>query len=116
MHLGGLSGQFLPLCQELICVVSGMDYGLSVSTWPVATKTLISHSQLASPTHQGRVKGKESGRKSTICEDTESIFFSVFFFSFFGGEAGNGMQQLDVGSQFPDQGLNPGHSGESTES
>ena len=29
---------------------------------------------------------------------------------------GCGMQQLDVGFQFPDQGLNPGYSGESIES
>ena len=32
------------------------------------------------------------------------------------GGGGQGVQQLDTGSQFPDQGLNPGHSGESTES
>ena len=39
-------------------------------------------------------------------------FENVIFFSFFHCA----MQQLDVGSQFPDRGLNPGHSGESTKS
>ena len=33
-----------------------------------------------------------------------------------GKAGGNGMHGLDVGSQFPDQRLNPGRSGESTES
>ena len=36
-------------------------------------------------------------------------FFSPFLFD-------HGVQQLDVGSQFPGQGLNPGHRGESAES
>ena len=39
-------------------------------------------------------------------------FFFFFFFFFFG----HGMQPLDMDSQFPDQGLNPGHSSESAES
>ena len=42
--------------------------------------------------------------------DEHFLILQIFFF------LGHSVQQLDVGSQFPDQGLNPGHSGESTES
>ena len=44
------------------------------------------------------------------------IHLCLFLVLFGSGEVGRGMLWLDVGSQFPDQGLNPGHSGESAES
>ena len=44
-----------------------------------------------------------------ICSTVKAGIVSVNFFFFFGCD----VQQVDVGSQFPDWGWNPGHRGES---
>ena len=56
-----------------------------------------------------RAAGKGSQVGVCVLETQYLIFFSFFLF-------GCGMQQLDVGSQFPDQALDPSHSDESVES
>ena len=45
-----------------------------------------------------------------------SFFKKIDSVIFWGGDDHGVQQQLDMGSQFPDQGSNLGHSGESSES
>ena len=52
----------------------------------------------------------EEGRHFSVQMLPINLFNLVYLF------LGHGVQCLDVGSQFQDQGLNPGHSGESDRS
>ena len=58
----------------------------------------------------------ESVERLGFSSKKDYFFLSVFFFSFLFSFFGCHVQWLDVGFQFSDQGLNLGHSCESTES
>jgi len=60
-----------------------------------------------------RARGQLVKERRSIGEYTHSIFSFFLFFSFFFCHS---VQQLEVGSQFPDSGLNPGRRSESTSS
>lgn len=62
-------------------VVSGMVYGLvSVSIWPVATKTLIYHSQLSSPTQpQWSKRGVKGTKINSINTNIQEKYYKILW-------------------------------------
>ena len=116
-----ISCHFIFLLLLLLCLFRAIPvaYGGSQARGPIRAVAAGLH-------HSHSNAGSETRQKMEL--QSSSSFSNIWVWHFLCGKnfhhkfiivvvvIGNSVQWLDVGSQFPDKGLNPGFSGESTKS